>query len=249
MKASLSRLRPFRLGNLSMLGWRRLQLPLLVALGLNGLLLLPALRPSQRPVASRAVVTADDTPELLRFSRQQAREPALPLLALPSLSTLPPPPPPTDLPAETLAGAASGRRGNDSQGGRAKDRVATTTAAERGAAQDRPLSSAGAEPTAASRLLALALQARPVEPSEATALAGLWEQATATGESPDGVAVPVDGMEWRRMPLAKARAAGLPFSDPLAVVSAGKLLLLWPEGTALWMLAAAGNSKTVSATP
>jgi hypothetical protein len=63
------------------------------------------------------------------------------------------------------------------------------------------------------------------------------------------VAVPVDGMEWRRLPLAKARAAGLPFSDPLAVVSAGKLLLLWPEGTALWMLAAAGNSKTVSATP
>jgi len=228
--------------------WHRLQLPLLVALALNGLLLLPALRPSQRPVASRAAITADDTPELLRFSRQQAREPSLPLLALPSLSSLPPPPP-TDLPAEPRAGAANGRHGNDGQGGRAKDRVATTTAAERGAAQDRPLSRAGAEPTAATRLLALALQARPVEPSEATALAGLWEQATATGESPDGMAVPADGLEWRRLPLAKARAAGLPFSDPLAVVSGGKLLLLWPEGTALWMLAAAGNSKTVSATP
>jgi len=123
--------------------WHRLQLPLLVALALNGLLLLPALRPSQRPVASRAAITADDTPELLRFSRQQAREPSLPLLALPSLSSLPPPPP-TDLPAEPRAGAANGRHGNDGQGGRAKDRVATTTAAERGAAQDRPLSRAGA---------------------------------------------------------------------------------------------------------
>ncbi|MCP9785040.1 hypothetical protein [Cyanobium sp. N5-Cardenillas] len=228
--------------------WRHLQLPLLAALALNGLLLLPALRPSQRPVASRAAVTADDTPELLRFSRQQAREPSLPLLALPSLSSLPPPPP-TDLPAEPRSGAASRGRGNDTHGGRPKDPVATATAAERGAAQDRPLSRAGAEPTAATTLLALALQARPVEPSEATALAGLWEQATATGESPGGMVVPADGLEWRRLPLAKARAAGLPFSDPIAVVSGGKLLLLWPEGTAFWMLAAAGSSKTVSPTP
>lgn len=61
--------------------------------------------------------------------------------------------------------------------------------------------------------------------------------------------VPADGLEWRRLPLAKVRAAGLPFSDPLAVLSGGKLLLLWPDGTALWMLAAAGESKTLSATP
>ncbi len=234
--------------SLSFPHWRHLQLPLLAALALNGLLLLPALRTSQRPVASRAAVTADDTPELLRFSRQQAREPSLPLLALPSLSSLPPPPP-TDLPAEPRTGAASRGRGNDTHGGRPKDRVATATAAERGAAQDRPLSRAGAEPSAATTLLALALQARPVEASEATALAGLWEQATATGESPDGMVVPGDGLEWRRLPLAKARAAGLPFNDPIAVVSGGKLLLLWPEGTAFWMLTAAGSSKTVSATP
>ncbi|MCT0206602.1 hypothetical protein [Synechococcus sp. CS-1332] len=234
---------------LSFPGWRRLQLPLLVALALNGLLLLPTLRTSQRPAPNRAAATADDTPELLRFSRQQAREPSLPLLALPSLSSLPPPPP-TDLPAEPRAGTAGRRRGNDARATRSQDRLATTaTAAERGAAQDRSLSRAGAEPTAASKLLALALQARPVEPSEATALAGLWEQATATGESPDGMVVPADGLEWRRLPLAKARAAGLPFSDPLAVLSGGKLLLLWPEGTGLWMLAAAGHSKTVSANP
>ncbi|MEA5441454.1 hypothetical protein [Cyanobium gracile] len=235
--------------SLSFPRWRRLQLPLLVALALNGLLLLlPALRPAQRSVASRAAIPADDTPELLRFSRQQAREPALPLLALPSLSSLPPPPP-TDLPPEPRAGAASRRRGTDAHRVRTQDRVASATAAEREAAQDRPLSRAGAEPTAVSTLLALALQARPLEASEATALAGLWEQATATRESPEGMVVPAEGVEWRRLPLAKARAAGLPVRDPLAVLSGDKLLLLWPEGTALWMLAAAGESKTVSATP
>lgn len=234
--------------SLSFLRWHRLQLPLLVALALNGLLLLPALRPSQRPLASRAAIPADDTPELLRFSRQQSREPSLPLLALPSLSSLPPPPP-TDLPAGPRAGSPSHRRGTDAQRGRTQDRVTTATAAERGAAQDRPLSRAGAEATASTTLLALALQARPLEASEATALAGLWEQATATREPPDGMVVPADGLEWRRLPLARARAAGLSFSDPLAVLSGGKLLLLWPDGTALWMLAAAGESKTVSATP
>ncbi|MBW4529054.1 MAG: hypothetical protein KME02_00060 [Aphanothece saxicola GSE-SYN-MK-01-06B] len=234
--------------SLSFPRWRRLQFPLLVALALNGLLLLPALRPSQRPLASRVAVPADDTPELLRFSRQQAREPSLPLLALPSLSSLPPPPP-TDLPAEPRAGASSRRQGNDAPRGRSKDRVATATAADRGAAQDRPLSRAGAEATTTTTLLALALQARPVEAAEAATLAGLWEQATATRESPDGMVVPADGLQWRQLPLAKARAAGLPFRDPLAVLSGGKLLLLWPEGTALWMLTAAGESKTVSVTP
>jgi hypothetical protein len=248
MKASLSRQRPFRLGSLSSLGWRRLQLPLLVALGLNGLLLLPALRPPQRAESTRAAATADDTPELLRFSRQQAREPALPLLALPSLSSLPPPPP-TDLPAQRSAGAASRRRGHDASTARSQDRAATAAAAERGPAQDRPLAKAGGDPTAATRLLALALQARPLEATEATALAGLWEQATATRESPGGMVVPAEGLEWRRLPLAKARAAGLPLGDPLAVLSGGKLLLLWPEGPGLWMLAAAGEGKTVSAAP
>ncbi len=246
MKASLSRQLPFRLGRLTFPGWRRLQLPLLVALALNGLLLLPALRPSQRPEPRRAATPADDTPELLRFSRRQARESALPLLALPSLSSLPPPPP-TDLPAEPRAGAASGRGGNGTSAAGAQARAAAADA-ERGPAQERP-ARAGAELAAATKLLALALQARPLEASEATSLAGLWEQATPTRESPDGMVVPAEGMEWRRLPLAKVRAAGLPFSDPLAVLTGGKVLLLWPEGTAFWMLGAAGESKTAGANP
>lgn len=248
MKASLSRQRPFRFGRLSLPGWRRFQLPLLVALALNGLLLLlPALRPPQRAETNRTATAADDTPELLRFSRQQAREPALPLLALPSLSSLPPPPP-TDLPAHPRAGATGHRGGHDARTNRSQDRPATA-AAERGAAQDRPATRAGAEPPAGTRLLALALKARAVEAAEATAVAGLWEQATATREAPGGMALAADGLEWRRMPLAKARAAGLPLGEPLAVLVGGKVLVLWPEGSALWILAAAGESNAVSATP
>ncbi|MCP9857517.1 MULTISPECIES: hypothetical protein [unclassified Cyanobium] len=224
-------------------GWRRLQLPLLVALALNGLPLLTALRPSQRPVPSRATAPADDTPELLRFSRQQAREPALPLLtplSLGSLSSLPPPPP-TDLPA--------GRRGNAASTARPQARAATTPGRGERTAQERPPSSSGAEPTAVSRLLALALQAKAIEASEATSVAGLWEQASPTKESPAGMSLTADGLEWRRLPLAKARAAGLPLGDPLAVLFGGRVLLLWPEGTALWMLGAAGESQAASSSP
>lgn len=234
--------------SLSFPAGRRLQLPLLVALALNGLLLLPALRPSQRPEPRRASAPADDTPELLRFSRQQAREPALPLLALPSLSSLPPPPP-TDLPAQPRAGAASRRRGNDANRARSQDRATTANAGERGTDQGRPPARAGAEPPVATRLLVLALQAKPLEAAEASSVAGLWEQATATGDSPAGMVIPMEGLEWRRLPLAKARGAGLPLGDPLAVLSGGKLLLLWPEATALWMLGAAGESQTADANP
>lgn len=227
--------------SLSFPGWRRLQLPLLAALALNGLLMLPSLRPSQRAVPSRAAAPADDTPELLRFSRQQAREPALPLLALPSLSSLPPPPP-TDLPAR--------RRGNDANTARSQNRAAAAAGPREGTAQQRPPAKASAEAAAASRLLALALQARAIEAAEATSVAGLWDQASPTRESPAGMAVPADGLEWRQLPLVNARAAGLPLGDPLAVLFGGKVLLLWPEGTALWMLGAAGGeSNAASASP
>jgi len=113
----------------------------------------------------------------------------------------------------------------------------------------------GAELAATTRMLALALQARPLEAAEATAVAALWEQAGPTREVPSGLAAAPDGMELRRLPLAKARGASLAFSDPLAVLAGGRMLLLWPDGTTFWMLAAsgdsraAGDSRTSSARP
>jgi hypothetical protein len=92
-------------------------------------------------------------------------------------------------------------------------------------------------------MLALALQARPLEVAEATAMAALWEQATPTRDAPSGMAVAPEGMELRRLPMAKVRGAGLTSSDPLAVLAGGRVLLLWPDGSMVWLLAAAGESR------
>ncbi|AFY28230.1 hypothetical protein [Cyanobium gracile] len=219
--------------------WRHLRLPLLGALALNGLLVVAALRPPARTAPAVAAPPPDDTPELLRFSRQQAREPALAALPLPPLSALPPPPP-TDLPAQP-------RRRADRGADRA--RPAAATPAPPGAGQERTGARTGAELAATTRMLALALQARTLESAEATAVATLWEQATPTREAPAGMAAAPEGMELRRLPLAKARSAGLASSDPLAVLAGGKVLLLWPDGSTFWLLAAASDSRTSSARP
>lgn len=226
--------------------WRHLRLPLLGALALNGLLVVAALRPPARTPPPVAAPPPDDTPELLRFSRLQAQEPALTALALPPLSALPPPPP-MDLPALPRRGVAGPRR--DAAGStpaRERERAAAATPAAPGAPQERAGSRPGAELAATSRMLALALQARALEAAEATALAALWEQASPTREAPSGMAAAVDGLELRRLPLARARGAGLAFSDPRAVLAGGKVLLLWPDGTTFWMLAAANDSRTAN---
>ncbi len=243
MKASLPRPWLFRLQALPLPRWRHLRLPLLGALALNGLVVAAALRPPARTAPAVAAALPDDTPELLRFSRQQAREPSLTALPFPPLSALPPPPP-MDLPSQPRRGAAGHQRG-DAGSAPARERAAATTPAPAGAPQvagTKP----GAELAATTRMLALALQARPLEAAEATAVAALWEQATPTREVPSGMAAAPDGMELRRLPLAKARGAGLPFSDPLAVLTGGKVLLLWPDGSTFWMLAAAGDSRAAS---
>lgn len=242
MKASLPRPWLFRLQALPLPRWRHLRLPLLGALALNGLVALAALRPPARTAPAVAVTPPDDTPELLRFSRQQAREPSLTALPLPPLSALPPPPP-MDLPAQPRRGVTGPRRG-DGGTARNRERAAAAAPAAPGAPQERAGSGPGAE--LATRMLALALQARPLEAAEATAVAALWEQATPTREVPSGMVPAPDGMELRRLPLARVRSAGLPFSDPLAVLAGGKVLLLWPDGSTFWMLAAAGDSRAAS---
>lgn len=242
MKASRSRSLPFQLPSLS--GWRRLLLPVLLALAVNLLLFLPAVRPPEPQATLRAPAPPDNTPELLRFSRQQAQQPALSLLPFPSLADLPPPPP-ADLPGGRSPGA-SGSPG-DAADGAARTRTPQAAAAESSAAgaKERGSASRSAEAPVA-RLLAMALKARPVEGAEASSLAALWEQATPSREPPAGLAAPPEGVELRRLPLAKARSAELTLSEPFAVLSAGRLLLLWPEGSDLWMLGSAGGGGAES---
>ena len=115
----------------SLLWWRHLRLPLLGALALNGVLVAATLRPPARTAPTVASAPPDDTPELLRFSRQQAREPALAALPLPPLSALPPPPP-TDLPAQPRRAVPGPRRGD---AGTARERAAAAIPTPPGAAQ------------------------------------------------------------------------------------------------------------------
>ncbi|MDM7954012.1 MAG: hypothetical protein QUV07_12465 [Cyanobium sp. CZS 25K] len=239
---------------------RQLRLPVLVALVLNGVLVLTALRPFERTRPARTAAPVDDTPELLRFSRRQAREPALALLPLPSLRGLPPPPP-SELPARRPGGAAGRRLGDQARPARPRSKAAaadaatvtaTVTAAAadaQGTPQHRPPDETMAERPATARMLALTLQARALKAAEATVVAALWEQATPTRESPAGLAGPAEGVEQRRLPLARVRGGGLPLTDPLAVWSDGRVLLLWPDGDTLWMLGAADDGRTGSVKP
>ncbi|MBD2549509.1 hypothetical protein H6G65_07900 [Microcystis elabens FACHB-917] len=234
---------------LSLPPWRHLRLPLLAALAMNGLLVAVVMRPPTRSGPAAAAPPPDDTPELLRFSRQQAREPALAALPLPPLSSLPPPPP-TDLPAQPRRGDG-GPRGTEAGSARDRGRTTAATPAPPSAGQESTstVKGTGAELAATSRMLALALQARPLDAAEATAVAALWEQALPSKEVPAGMVATPEGMELRRLPLARARGSGLAFSDPLAVLAGGRVLLLWPDGTMVWLLAAAGESRAASAGP
>jgi len=243
MKASLSRARAFRMPSLP--GWRRLLLPVLLALAVNLMLFLPALRPAEPGRALSQAAPPDNTPELLRFSRQQAQQPALSLLPFPSLADLPPPPP-ADLPGGRAAqGAASGTATGS---GATKTQAAAATTAGSPAAGPQERGTAGRSADApASRLLALALKARPTDGAEASSVVALWEQATPAREPPAGMASPPEGIELRRLPLVKARSGDLPLSDPFAVLSGGRVLLLWPEGSDLWLLSAAGGGGSAHA--
>ena len=97
-----------------------LAISLLTAIALH-LLALSALqlRERRKPIAAMPP-PRDDSPELLQFSRQQTREPALAPLSIAALAQLPPPPPPPALtpgsgPLPSLARAprsTSGRSGD-----------------------------------------------------------------------------------------------------------------------------------------
>ncbi|KEF42220.1 MAG: hypothetical protein ER33_06775 [Cyanobium sp. CACIAM 14] len=234
MKASLPRRLRFRPGPLPhpFRGWQRALLPLLVALALNGVLFLPTLRMSSGPTAGPASRTLDDTPELLRFSRRQAREPGLQMLPLPSQAGLLPPPPPAELAspnAPALPKREQGKPDLPPHGGAG----AAGSKGAPGPTQEPPATEAAG---LAARMLTLALGVRAAEGEEASSLQGLWEQATVTKDSPPELPALPQEVEVRQMPLAKARTGGLPLQAPQAALTGGRVLLLWPAGQTLWIV-------------
>ncbi len=234
----------------SRLSWQHglppLAIPLLAALALNGVVLLPVLRQERRTPEPLALgrMAADNTPELLRFSRRQALRPGLPALMLPPGAELPPPPPlVVDLPPAAArsggrpraiarqAGAAGG--GTPGNVKAASPAPASTAASEAGEATP---AAPGPAPSAEAPLIAVLLAPRRLEAAEAASVEALWNQASAALDPPAALAPLPGGIQLRRLPLVKARALGLTNPSRQAVLTGDRPLLLWPDGITLWLL-------------
>jgi hypothetical protein len=223
-----------------------LALPLLAALTLNGLVLLPALRQERRTPQPQARVPADDTPELLRFSRRQALRPGLPTLALPPGAELPPPPPlvvglPNPTPRSGGRGAAVARPSRSA--GAAPRAGAKVREAPPAPAKAAEASSNGASPTAQERdkageapLIAVLLTPSRLEAAEASTYESLWEQGSVALEPPATLPALPGSVQLRRLPLSKARTLGLTSPVRQSVLMAERPMLLWPDGATLWLL-------------
>ncbi|MEI8251372.1 MAG: hypothetical protein WCF98_09410 [Synechococcus sp. ELA057] len=230
-----------------------LLLALLCATGLHAIVLAAL---GARPAAKApGPSTADDnSPELVRLSRQQAGDAtssrAANPLSLPALSSLPLPRW-NDIPDQRNA---SGQRERSHINGENEAQTSPANCPGSGPGRTRQASATGAPReamlSALARLQTLARE-NPGKPVTAEGLPPLlWPQSEARGlwsrlwEA--SIAVPgsevempaAAGMDLRRISLGRARSLGLPAGDPRrqAVVIGDRLLLIWPQGEQLWLL-------------
>lgn len=236
---------------------------LLAALLLHGLLLAAAgLRPS-RPAAVPPQ-RADDTPELLVFSRL----PPEPLpsdqvpLPPPDLLPVPPPPPlpnsplrPRREPGGSRPGAQPSIAAATSKPSAKPSVKATTKANPKGRPKGRSQVPAKFGTTASARVPqgagaptsppppALTASGAPLQPEQASRWNFLWQSAEAGAALPPppgglaaALALAPPPTELRRLPLQRARNEGLePVSGQLFRLD-GQRLLLWIDGPDLWLL-------------
>jgi hypothetical protein len=164
-----------------------LAISLLTAIALH-LLALSALQLHERRRPAAAVPPPrDDTPELLQFSRQQTREPALAPLSIAALAQLPPPPPPP----LTAGGSAAALQAPAPRGtsGRAGDLRRAPHSPGRTRGQRATTAQPGSRNQTSSRPAARTTR---LDPGLETALAALirWQspQSTAEGRTASGEA-------------------------------------------------------------
>jgi len=238
-----------------------LLLALLSALVLHGIAL-GLLRLRQPTTAGRSsAASQDNSPELVRFSRQQASQEPRPAaanpLTLPTLASLPLPRwnaiPDRDAPGSQVLRPKSGGEGDGEPHGTPSGTVNCPGA---GANRSRQAGSPGSplEPMLTA-LEKLQIQAR--EPSAAAATSEglpplrrpqaiglapwirLWEKAAAAATSELPEPLPA-GVELRRIGLSRARSLGLGPGElrRQAVLLGDRLLLIWPQEERLWILLA-----------
>ena len=244
-------------------GWPRgngaahLGLALLAALLLHALWLAEAqLRQSRQPPPAR-LQRADDTPELLVFSRQPPEPLGLDTVPLPPPEAMPPPPPslpglrggPRQAGPPTLqAGSPARPTGKRPSGPSPKPSRTTSRLAAGGAGQRRPAPPPLPPLPATSPLEALREARRrgpdagpsPLEGEALQAWRTLWQSAEAGSPPPAALtARPVEA-EVRRLPLARARAEGVDPVSGLPLRFDDQWLLPWIDGEQLWLLRVPG---------
>jgi len=168
--------------------WRRggpaspLLIALLAAIALHLLALAGLQLRQRRQPAALVPPPRDDTPELLRFSRQQTREPALAPLSIAALAQLPLPPPPplAATSADATAAAATPRKAGSGSGSSdlsrlqpAASRANRPRAGANRAADRRPAAGRPATSTAAK-----------TDPGLESALASLGRLQAGAGQRP-----------------------------------------------------------------
>jgi hypothetical protein len=237
--------------------------PFLAALLLHSLLLAAAgLRPT-RPAAAPPQ-RADDTPELLVFSRLPPEPLPSDQVPLPPPDLLPAPPPPP-LPSRPLrprlepraskpGAPAAGAAATPKPSAKANSKPITKAnlkgypkANPKAPAKPGTPAPARVPPSAGAQVppppTASTSGATPVQPEQASRWRLLWQSAEAGAALPPppgglaaALALAPPSTELRRLPLQRARTEGLePVSGQVLRLD-GQRLLLWIDGPDLWLL-------------
>ena len=260
---------------------------LLAAVVLHGLALSYRSVSLQRRPQPPGPSMADDSPELLQFSRRQPLEEALqtvpiaPLNSLPLMGTLPPPP--ASLPPNPAMSARFGTTRSGTASGVSRLRPAIAAGGRRIAVSRQqpgvsggrdsfsaPGPGAGVADSALARIHRLQGRgeageprlASDLEPSSpppqrpegeaAAAWRRLWKRAMVVPAPAIPPSLVSEAIELRRLPLSDAALDAASRDEPTALLLDGRLLLLWPEGSVLWLFWAplhSGSQLSGSAQP
>lgn len=193
--------------------------PLLAALALNALLLVPLLRSgadAQRSQRRRLPVPT--TPELVRWSRSAAQQQGATLPV--NLAGLALPPPPPDLLPPALAPRPQAGHSPSSQNtspGNGKGLAAATAAPAQASGDPAP-------------------DPRREEPIAPALLERLWNAARPPQQRPPGLAGLPAEIDLRQLPLAQLRESGVEEVPRQALRSGQAIWLLWSDGPLVWLL-------------
>ncbi len=214
-----------------------LALPLLAAVLLHALAMAAERLHHHRPEPPPSLRRADDTPELLIFSRQAPESPEADRIPLPPPEPIPSPPAPP-LPPARAAVARAPRPAPPAPPARAV-RAAPKP-------NQTPATLPPATPPGPLEALQRARQGRDqekiaaLEGEEGEAWLSLWRSAGPAVPLPAALAAGAEGGELRSLGLEQAQQQGIDPEAARVLRLDGQLLLAWIEAERLWLLKVPG---------